>query len=390
MSNPLPSCISSNANLCASRLTPSQVAKPEFAAAFTSSDNALHPPNRSRASSTASDTSFSSLGTLTDPVEGRQAPPESVHSSVDITLLIHSLITYLRISSPDGRHKNEPDVLRQMETVLNESRQQQPTLVNHFRDRIKEAQEELLSLRKTAEQIGSLRSMVMQAASDKIAANGIEPIPPKLYPRESQDSQSTAFSQDSGIFLSNPTSAPPRLRIQTGMGTLNRRQPSVPILSRLNESPLEQSSSWSGTEDSPVDPTMEKKVKSGRLGMRISTPDLRLKKPDSPKKEKAKEAEHVKRDRTVSGTMRLKAWLKRVVSSSHLTDSTEEEPAPIPIVVPTIHVSTPQELEPCDSVIHSALLTSMVVLDAVDGDLSGIFAALKSVRPSPIMLIFHH
>jgi hypothetical protein len=356
------------------------VAKPEFATAFTSCDNVIHPPNRSRASSTASYTSFSSLGTLTDSVEGRQA--QSTHSSVDITLLIHSLITYLRISSPDGRHKNEPNVLKQMETVLNESRQQQPTLVNHFRDRIKEAEEELLSLRKTAEQIGSLRSMVMQAASDKIAANGIEPLPPKLYPRDSQDSQSTAFSQDSGIFLSTPTSAPPRLRIHTGLGTLGRRQPSVPTLSSLSESPLEQSSSWSGTEDSPVDPTIEKKIRSGRLGMRISTPDLRLTKSDSPKKDKAKEAEHAKTDRTVSGTMRLKAWLKRVVSSSHLTDSTEEDHAPIPLVVPTIQVSTPQDLDACDSVIHSALFTSLVVLDSVDGDLSGVFAVLKSVRSS--------
>ncbi|KAH6909209.1 ankyrin repeat-containing domain protein [Coprinopsis sp. MPI-PUGE-AT-0042] len=359
-------------------LTPSQVARPEFATAFASCDNVLHPPNRSRASSTASYSSFSSLGTLADPVEGRQAP--SVHSSVDITLLIHSLITYLRISSPDGRHVNEAHVLKEMETVLNESRQQQPTLVNHFRDRIKEAEEELLSLKKTAEQIGSLRSMVMQAASDKIAANCIEPLPPKLCPRDSQDSQSTAFSQDSGIFLSSPTSPPPRLRVQIGTGTLTRRQPSTPILSSLYESPLEHSPSWSGTEDSPVDPTVEKKARSGRLGMRISTPDLRLTKSNSPKKEKAKEVEHAKRDRTVSGTMRLKAWLKRVVSSSHLSDFAEEDQAPIPLVVPTIQVSTPQELEPCDSAIYSALLTSMVVLDAVDGDLSGIFAALKSAE----------
>ena len=82
----------------------------------------------------------------------------------------------------------------------------------------------------------------------------------------------------------------------------------------------------------------------------------------------------------MTGTMRFKAWLKRMVIPSQ-NDSRTNLQTIDPSTLPVIQVSTPEDVEPCDSVIVAALRTSMIVLDAVDRDLCKIHLSLSSVSP---------
>ncbi|KAG2017573.1 hypothetical protein CC2G_007074 [Coprinopsis cinerea AmutBmut pab1-1] len=373
-------------------LTPLQVAKPEFLAAFGPDIGILQLITPSLAGMSV--TSNDSLATLSDSID-----PDSVQdatsstssvcspSQIDATLTSQLLITNLRLSSPDGHHVNEPGHLRKLESILADSRQNQQRLVQYFRDRIKEAETELQELKKNAQRVDFLRETVATAASEKLSSKGIQPLPPKVYHRDSEDSQSTAVSQGSSrdfLLLPSPVShqAPPRLRINTK--TLNGR-PSVPTFSSLfqqSESPSPFISPYSSKDNSPLDED-HKVYRDSRLAMfgRRSTPDLRQSKSDSPKKKK-KELEQAKGEKGLSGTMRFKAWLKKMVHHEDLTrsqlaaDTQKPDPAPLP----TIQVSIAEDIDRWDPAIDTALRTSMVVLEAAERDLCNIHLCLNSAE----------
>lgn len=325
-------------------------------------------------------------------------------------MISQSLITHLRISSPNARHLNDPDHLKQLGDILADSRQYQETLVQYFRDRIKDATKELEELQRNADKIDAFCTGVTHTARDKLILYGIRAVLPRRHHRESEDSQSTAVSHQSFEFsphhlsLTIDTSGSlhhPRLRSSSKSGTLLSRS-SASALSGGYSQPSSPESYFSAYH-SPLDGILEVKaeVKAYRdsrfLNGRVSTPDLRTASQHSPTKssQKKKKAEEKRKrkdsdvDKTLSGTARFKAWLKRMVipsyedSSETETDEAEFDHLPIQRP-PTLYFSASDEAAELDATISNALRTSEIVLDAAYRDLANIRASLASVSTSPL------
>ncbi|EDR08374.1 uncharacterized protein LACBIDRAFT_326768 [Laccaria bicolor S238N-H82] len=89
-------------------------------------------------------------------------------SSLDVAVTTQMVLSNLRRTSPIGRHHHDPAYLPQLEELLIEITQQSQTLVQHFRDKAKDALKEIAERRKSSERIDALRNAVSHAATGKL------------------------------------------------------------------------------------------------------------------------------------------------------------------------------------------------------------------------------
>ncbi|KAF6759873.1 hypothetical protein DFP72DRAFT_119153 [Ephemerocybe angulata] len=393
-------------------LTAMQVAKPEFLPAFGPEAGILQlittPLGSLSATSPSPNDSFASLSDLSEHLVSQDDSSSLCSpSSIDITLTAHQLLTCLRLSSPSGRHVNDPTELHRLEDAMADSRQHQEAIVQYFRDRVNEIEKELDHLKRTNERIGTLRSSVALSARTKSAFRGVRTIPPKRYHRESEDSTNTMVSYEElngGSFSSEPSPIDEPQQPFDSVRTLKKStllgRSSVGTLAALFDRQQSITVGRVEVDSSFLDEDPSKSHRDSRLLSPISTPDLRHVKMD---KKRRKQGEKLKEldSPDKKGASRLKAWFKRIVTSTSHQDLKDPQfsrsPALQPLDVlqgadhlpiqsgvfirrPAISLSTSGQFIKPDSTIDCALQTSAVVLDAAQRDIRSIHACLASVQ----------
>ena len=390
-----------------------EVAKPEFLIAFgentenTRSVSALSNYTIKPTDSFASLASFSGWSdfvTVQDDTASLYTP-----SSLDVAVTAQLVLSNLRRTSPVGRHHNDPAYLAQLDELLTETTQQSQTLVQHFRDKAKDALKEIAELRKSSERIDTLRNAVSHAARGKLAVRGIRPIPPKKRYRDSEDSQTTAVSTLSE-YPADWVPASPHANDRRDVAT------QTTLLDVLNMNPSATSRSnpaaWTSFLENFVhndDPSMYKSYLAGlwevnreleELEEKVTPPDIygqdygstrstidsRLKNLFKKKRkleDKLKELESEQKGEK-KGTSRLKAWLKRVVlpvqhqTKLELVLDVDEERCNVGTEISMPRNCLPAQ-EAFDASIDGALRTSQLVLHSAWRDLKTVQDCLASV-----------
>ena len=417
------------------RLTAMQVAKPEFLSAFGPEAGILQliTPKSGRTSASPpndSQVSLSELSERSTRVSHDDSASLCSPTEVDIALTSQRLLTNLRQSSPAGKHGNDPNHLHQLESLMADSRQYQESLVEYFRGKVREIERELEQLQKSTDKISHVRSSVAKAARTKSQARGVSILTPvHSRARESQDSTSTAISSHAPYDVSTNSSFTLDLSPVDGrpqpFDTLKLPKAKSTILSRSSLGALSSLFDRSGSRDNTLTVynahidagnTLEIKEQIKAFSSRLSspsTPDLRRQLKEDKKRAKQQDAsatQVVDKGKGSSGNTgtRLKAWLRKIVTSSNqdlagsaratptpplpplktslpvpqpIPSPRSPQPRPSTLQPPAIFLSAPEPVETmADPSIDAALKTSAVVLDAALRDIHSIRACLVSAQ----------
>lgn len=390
-----------------------EVAKPEFLIAFgenTEKTRSVSTLSNYTIKPTGSFASLASFSGWTDFITV-QDDTASLHtpSSLDAAATAQVVLSSLRRTSPMGRYHNDPAYLAQLDELLTETTQQSQTLVQHFRDKARDALKEVAELRKSSERIDALRNAVSHAARGKLAVRGIRPIPPKKRYRDSEDSQTTVVSTLSEypadwVPVSPPSNDRRDVATQTTLLDVLNMNPSA--TSRSNPA------AWTSLLENFVhndDPSMYKSYLAGLwevnreleeleekvtpsdisgqdYGSTRSTIDSRVKHLLKKKKkleDKVNEVESEQKGEK-KGTSRLKAWLKRVVlpvqhqTKLELVLDIDEERCNVGTEI-SLPTNCLLAQEAFDASIDGALRTSQLVLHSAWRDLKIVQDCLASV-----------
>jgi hypothetical protein len=300
-----------------------------------------------------------------------------------------------------------------------EARQHQEALVEHFRDRVKEIEREMEQLKKNTGKIGSLRSSVADSARAKSMLRGVQIFPPRRYHRDSEDSRASTVV--SSIIIDENAFSPEVSPIDSPVQPFDTLKPisrskKISLIGRSSFGTLsglfDRSSSilaYHARADDGLgitDQIPEYNNRDSRLLNCFSTPDLREGKDDKKKRtrlEKEPATPEKKGSPTVTTPSRLKAWFKRIVTStshqdlaqarplsgSQAASTADRHPPQLRLEVPTeeaaprpstVYLTPSDILGQSDATIDGALQTSAIVLDAARRDLQHIHACLSSAQ----------
>lgn len=350
-----------------------------------------------------------SFASLASAYVGSQTDSLSICSTdhLDIDGIIHELLTNLRVTSPSAHHhhRKHSEHLNYLQTSLAETTHQCDQIIQHFRDRINEATRSVNDLQKNADRIDTMRDVVVVATKGKLILRSISP---KSRHRDSEDSQKTAVSLAASRPQTSCSSYHSSIATQTA------------LIDHFNSMPFSTSSSptWLNRLISTPDSTTCKKdylrevdwefgselPKKDHNDSTITSPSSKIAikfKQLAKKKKKLEETicdlqieAAVVPTKKMSGTSRLKVWLKRMVGPAHSARKLEmifdvEERKKCTVGPEVKHLQAPPTTIFCgdavEASIDNALRTSQVVLEAVKRDLQSIQRSLAAVRFLPFL-----
>ncbi|PPQ83092.1 hypothetical protein CVT25_003796 [Psilocybe cyanescens] len=418
-------------------LTPFEVAKKEFHHAFvTENDNipasALSNCNMRPSDSFASLSSFSDLKLFYSGIVSDGSSIYSSSDAFDVVAATHLLLQNLRATSITHNHPKNLAHIQSLEDRLDETLSQCNSIVVHFRSRIEEASRVVSDLQKSADRINAVRDGVALATRSKSIMRQIKPMSSKRRQRDSEDSQTTAVHPDDGT-----ASAPSAPQTHTRHGDNNRVSTGVQTtlldMFVVNNSPSPSDAAWmerfvrspeSGAcrahfeviwdaecqlsqirqhqtqrslSSTPVSPISNDSSKST---LKLKHIMKKKKKLEDKILELESDSDHLrflKKD-SISGTSRVKAWLKRMMvstaaepqrSSSKLEvvlDPQDENTCNVghetkrPSPNPTSKPPSTKSGDVLDASIDNALRTSPVVLENAHRDLLSINECLAAAQ----------
>jgi len=345
--------------------------------------------------------SFASLASV---YIGSQTDSLSIYSMnhFDIDGTIHQLLTSLRVTSPSAHHRKISEHINYLKASLAETTHQCDQIIQHFRDRINEATKVVSDLQKNADRVDAMCDAVVVATKGKLILRSISP---KKRHRDSEDSLMTAVSRDdivgSRLQTPDPDFSPchTSIAIQTVLiDHLPAHRPTTPTwLERLVQ-PLDSTTRKDYLNDlRGVEWDLEqlqKKDCSIASPSKVAIKFKQLAKKKRKLEEKIRDVQleaMVEQKGSLSGTSRVKAWLKRMVVPARSPPRRLEpvldvdENCNVGREVKRLQVLPTTFGDAFDASIDSALKTSQVVLEAVQRDLQSINKSLVAVKfPLPL------
>ena len=352
-------------------MTALDVAKSEFIYAFGDGDK--------RASSALSNhtirpvESFASLASVFFNSPSSDLSSICSNDPFDIDTTIHQLLTTLRVTSVSTPHQNHSsEHINYLKSNLEKTSHQCDRIIQHFRDRINEATKVVNDLQKKADNIDTMRDLVAVASQGKLILRSISP---KKRNRDSEDSQLTMVSRPQ-TWASEHTPCHTSTATQTTMidhffaHSISSSTPTwFDRFVQYAESPTYQTSPPSKIALNFKQLTKKKKR---RLEGKIC--DLQL------------GAGLEKQRSFLTNTLRVKAWLKRMVAPVHTPRKLEivididDEDCIVGREVKCLQGPPTTCGDAIDASIDNALKTSQVVLEAVKRDLQSIENSLVAVK----------
>lgn len=387
-----------------SRLTAFEVCKSEFQPAFGSdTDEPLSNQNFHQ--------SFSSLATLSEwspAVSEDDALSLYSPSEADLSGQAHQLLSNLRLTSPSCRHSNDLAHIRQLESIIDDTRELSHAILSKFRARLDTAVKEVQDLRGHLERTAVLRNVVAHAANGKIAVRGLPLILTRKKNRDSEDSQATAVSRclNSDVLSISPSFSAAYLSHAKAATQIFVKEPFTTDVS--NDVSNEKLPSMSNSVDkSPFLPTYvpvswEDDRDVGQHGNNSVTVDQ---KSSQPLKKQLEIEDYVPDSRTVyqadkkdlplKGTAKLKAWFKRIIGPEDwspklqriLTAENEDDKTGGELALPAfpfaVQEASKLSCDPLfDASIDNTLQASHLILDAAERDLASIGECVTAVSRS--------
>lgn len=178
-------------------MTALEVSKPEFRAAFGEDAERLRPVSSMSTRTIRPTGSFASLISFSELKHIVCDDTASLCSPLDqdVEESTHQLLVNLRITSPSVDHRNDPDNIERLTSLLSEVSHLNQGILNQFRCRVEEALKELRALRNNSDRVHILLDTVTRAAVDKLGERGFDT--GRRRNRDSEDSQNTVFNQSS-------------------------------------------------------------------------------------------------------------------------------------------------------------------------------------------------
>ncbi|KAF9532491.1 hypothetical protein CPB83DRAFT_624435 [Crepidotus variabilis] len=388
-------------------LTAEDICKSEFLATFQQHQPSSRSPIRATES-------FASLASISETrildLSGKSSSLYSKH--MDIESAIQSLLSSLRATCPSINHSANAAHIHQLEDCVEEANDQCNAIVIHFRGRIEEASRMVQELQGNTDRISSLRNAIQLAARGKLLVRELTPLPSRRRNRDSEDSQATYVCHDdySDIASSIQASASftPRGYISQATQTALLDQfgaKSAYPCSPAKTDPSDHSKS-SKAEQTYFEELCEvdrelsllQEMLSSESTASAASPKLIAKTKAALKRKKRLEEKireldveqnKIDKQASLSGTSRVKAWIKKMVVPAQVPSTTQ-----LRLVVdldPDCNVgrevkrSKPVSTkstyrDAIDASIDTALRTSSVVLESAYYDLNNINESLSAAQ----------
>ena len=380
------------------RLTPEDVCRREFLSAFRPCTIPSSPVLTDYIQSTDSLISPSEYTLLESPIHDDAS---SIHSTshFDVDTTVQELLSNLCTTSPSINHPRTPLYIQKLEDCLDDANDQCSAVIVHFRARIEEATQVLQEVESKVERIDSLRNIVCLASRGKILARELIPLHPRRRQRDSADSQATLSSEQAMFTHARLAS------VCVATQTVLLDFMTANSMTRINDDWIDV---LCGSTESLACKIYLKdlcNVERELMGLKKlylanadapSSSKLAMKMQNALRKKTKLEAKIVDfttspgKTSKLSGSSRMKAWLKRIVTQ-------EDQPVPrkLEIVLDVDEdgcsvgreaktlLPVPMEKiydDPLDATIDAALRTSQVVLDNARHDLESIHNHLAAVR----------
>lgn len=387
------------------RLTALEICKPEFQSAFGNNNDA--PLAFSSLSSQNFHQSFASLSEWSPTSNSSEDDVLSLYSpsEVDLSSQAHQLLSNLRLTSPSCRHSSDFGHIQELESLIDDTKELTHTVICKFRARLQIAIKEVQDLRGNAERTTVFKNVVAHAANGKLGVRGLSPILARKKHRDSEDSQATAVSRCHGDDLSQTLPYSP-------VGSLSRARTATQTFikeSSMTDLSSEKLLSTSNFLDIGVVnsvcttymPDLNRVDREVALyEARIATDNV-----ESPVEDNSVTVDenlaHLvtgrkgeKKDVSLSGAAKLKAWFKRIIAPEdrppklrrpltpeHQDDKTGE--ANVSIVPFAVQEASDSSCDPLfDASIDNTLQTSHLILSAAERDLDSIGQCVTAVsRP---------
>ncbi|KAJ6577459.1 ankyrin repeat-containing domain protein [Mycena capillaripes] len=257
-------------------LTALEVCKPEFRTAFGEYLENLRSGSSLSSYTIRPSGSATSLSSWIAPQPTGDADDASVFDDVDISASSEQLLVNLRLTSPSENHSATPFHLNFLDNLIREAADITAIVSAHYRTITDEATKDVQVLRKNADKMQMLLDRAYSDVEQAMQSRGLAPIlPRKRCNRESEDSQATVVSCVE--FPTSPVEAPD--------GDLT----------------------WPKWHDNFV---LEGNKSSERID-RLRSPSVERLAAGDDRESKDGQIEPAKLAKRLSGTTKLKAWMKR-------------------------------------------------------------------------------
>ncbi|KAJ7717682.1 ankyrin repeat-containing domain protein [Mycena metata] len=278
-------------------LTALEVCKPEFRAAFGEQLEDLRSGSSLSSHTIRPSASLTSLVSLiSSTLPARDADEASLLDNLDISTSTEQLLANLRLTSPSENHNATPFHLNFLDNLIREAADITAIVSTHYRTMTNEATKDVQILRRNVDKMQVTLERACRDVEEAMRSRGLAPIPSRRrVNRESEDSQTTAVDAD---------------------------DPSSPLDDKLVPWPQWQEGNMSAERIVLVPSPSVEELNAGNHPVQTE------------EEARITAVESTKPLKRVSGTTKLKAWMKRKLDLSLVGLPTTDQP-----------VSAPQKLE---------------------------------------------